>query len=119
MQAELDPRRVASTWASVDKGAARVSGGATRYAHADVASRWPEGCGKSLEDDGGKLWGSLIVGAVLSSLWTRERNGVLPSAAHHIHVEAHAGEIVRSTDSPRLLALWARQQRTAERFELA
>lgn len=35
---------------------------------ADVASssRWPKGCGKPLEDNEEKLWGSLIVGAVLS-----------------------------------------------------
>lgn len=74
MPAELDPRRWHPHGLRWIMAAARVSGGATRYARADVASRWPKGCGKALEDNEEKLWGSLIVGAVLSWLWARGKN---------------------------------------------
>lgn len=118
MPAELDPRRCCihmgfgGLWP-----AARVSGGATRYARVDVARRWHEGCGNSLEGGEGKLWGSMVVGAVLSWLWTREK-----TAFRHLHITSTwrlmRGKIVRSTDSLRLLALWARLRRTDELFEL-
>lgn len=71
--------------------AARVSVGATRYARADVASRWPEGAAENRSATTRKDFGKAWLWEQFALFLETQKPGVSPSA-HHIHVEAHAGE---------------------------